>query len=213
MSSRNTEREFSPGTYYHIYTRGVNRRKIFKDTQDYNMFIRYLKLYLLPIELLKKLAMQDIRINKFIHTNLSKEVELNCFALMPNHFHLLVRLKEPKGIESLMRRILTGYAMYFNQKNKRVGHLFENRYKSVAVLTDDYLLYLTRYIHRNPLKSKTARPEFTSMPYYSEKEASWINPESILEHFSSTNPILSYKTFVEEKENEFDLGNLTLEDE
>lgn len=213
MSSRNTEREFSPGTYYHIYTRGVNRRKIFKDTQDYNMFIRYLKLYLLPIELLKKLAMQDIRINKFIQTNLSKEVELNCFALMPNHFHLLVRLKEPKGIESLMRRILTGYAMYFNQKNKRVGHLFENRYKSVAVLTDDYLLYLTRYIHRNPLKSKTARLEFTSMPYYSEKEASWINPESILEHFSSTNPILSYKTFVEEKENEFDLGNLTLEDE
>lgn len=145
--------------------------------------------------------------------NLSNDVELNCYAVMPNHFHLLVKLKTPKGIENLMRRILTGYAMYFNQKYRRVGHLFEGRYKAAAVLTDEYLTYVTRYIHRNPLNSKKAKTEYTSLPYYvGEKKANWIKPDVILEYFNANNPKLSYQGFVEDDLNDFDLGSLTLEE-
>lgn len=213
MPSRNIIKNYIPNYYYHLYTRGVNKRRIFNDEQDCAMFLRYLKLYLLPIEILKKLSITDIRVNKFIKNNLSNQVELTCFALMPNHFHLLVKLKEEKGIEKLMRRILTGYVMYFNQKYKRVGPLFQSRYKAAVVINDEYLTYLTRYIHRNPLKVKQLNPfEHTSYPYFiGEKRARWIHPDNILKYFSSNNPNLSYENFVEDGRYSSDLGGLALE--
>ena len=214
MPSRNSLKTYLPDYYYHLYTRGVNKRKIFKDETDCVVFLRYLKLYLSPIEELKKMSVKDLRINKFIKNNLSEVIDLTCFALMPNHIHLLAKLHSARGAELLMRRVLTAYAMYFNSKYKRVGHLFQSRYKAVVVLNDEYLTYLTRYIHRNPLK--LAEPnfflKFTSYPYYLKKQyASWIKPEEILTYFSSNNPSLSYRSFVEEKANEFDLSELTLE--
>ena len=213
MPSKNIVKNYFSNTYYHLYTRGVNKRKIFKDEQDYAMFIRYLKLYLTPIKILKKTSFLDLRIDKFIRNNLSEDVDLACFALMPNHIHLLVKLKKQKGIEKLMRRILTGYAMYFNQKYKRVGPLFQSRYKATAVLSDQHLTYLTRYIHRNPIKIKRTNPfEYTSYScYLGEKEANWIRPNDILGYFSNNNPILSYESFVEDGRYGFELGDLTLE--
>lgn len=213
MPSKNIIKNYFPDFYYHLYSRGVNKRKIFKDEQDYATFLRYLKLYLLPIETIKKLSSHDMHINKFIKNNLSNQVDLICFALMPNHFHLLIKLKEKKGIEKLMRQMLTGYVMYFNQKYKRVGPLFQSRYKAAAVLNDEYLTYLTRYIHRNPLKIKRQNPfEYTSYSYFiGEKRAEWINPESILEYFSSNNPDLAYKNFVKDGRYGSDLGDLSLE--
>ena len=111
-----------------------------------------------------------------------------------------------------MRRVLTGYAMYFNKKYKRVGHLYEGRYKAVAVLSDEYLLYVTRYIHRNPLKLKAEKQQFTSISYFlGDKKANWIKPDEILHYFNDSNPNLSYKSFVEDDKNEVELENLTLE--
>lgn len=213
MPSRNILKNYVPDTYYHLYTRGVNKRVIFKGDQDYSMFLRYLKLYLLPVEILKKLSASEIRINKFIRNNVSSQVELVAFALMPNHFHLLVRLKEVKGVENLMRRMLTGYSMYFNQKYKRIGPLFQSRYKAATVLSDEYLIYLTRYIHRNPLKLGRSDPyEYTSFPYYIKtRRASWIHPDAILENFSSRDPNLSYERYVHDGKYYADLGDLTLE--
>lgn len=214
MPSKNVVRTYIPGFYYHLYTRGVNKRKIFKDEQDYLTFIRYLKLYLLPIEILKKITSLDLRINKFIKNNVSDEIELVSFALMPNHIHLLIKLRTQKGVEKFMHRILIAYVMYFNQKYKRVGTLFQSRYKAVPVLNDDYLIYLTRYIHKNPLKIKPNNPfEFTSMPYFiGERKANWIKPNEILDHFSETNPLLSYKAFVENPSNSIDIAEITLEE-
>lgn len=214
MPSKNLIKTYLPDYYYHLYTRGVNKRKIFMDENDCVVFLRYLKLYLSPIEELKKMSDLDLRITKFIRNNLSEDIDLSCFALMPNHIHLLVKLHSIKGAELLMRRVLTAYAMYFNSKYKRVGHLFQSRYKAAVVLSDEYLLYLTRYIHRNPVKLSEPAffPKFTSYPYYlREKRASWIKPQEILTYFNEENANLSYKSFMEDSANEIPLGELTLE--
>jgi REP element-mobilizing transposase RayT len=73
------------------------------------------------------------------------------WALMPNHFHLLVRTGT-RPLAQSMKRLLTGYVVNFNRRHKRYGHLFQNRYKSIVVEEDPYLLELTRYIHLNPLR-------------------------------------------------------------
>lgn len=117
------------GLVYHVICRGIERREIFSDNADYCHFL----------DRLSKLA-DD------------KNFQIYAFALMPNHFHLLLRpLKMSLAI--LMRRLLTSYALYFNRRHKRNGHLFQNRYKSFIVEEERYLLELIRYIHLNPLRA------------------------------------------------------------
>lgn len=81
-------------------------------------------------------------------------VQVYAWALMPNHFHLLLRTgRQP--LATSMRRLLTGFAVNFNRRHKRYGHLFQNRYKSIICEEEAYLLELTRYIHLNPLRAGT----------------------------------------------------------
>jgi len=110
--------------------RGIERRKIFLDQMDYEDFIQRLAT-LLP------------------------EMETACYAwaLMPNHAHFLFRTGSVP-LARLMRRLLTGYALSFNRRHKRHGHLFQNRYKSIICQEDAYLRELVRYIHLNPLRAR-----------------------------------------------------------
>jgi len=116
----------APGALHHIIVRGIERRKIFKDDTD-------------RINFLDRLC------------KVLSETGTKCFAwaLIPNHFHLLLRTG-PGGLASLMRRLLTGYAVSFNRRHKRHGQLFQNRYKSFICQEDAYLKELVRYIHLNP---------------------------------------------------------------
>ncbi len=119
------------GGIYHLYTRGIERKEIFKDNKDREEF-------------LSRLA------------DALDKTKSACYAwaLMPNHIHLMVRT----GLGSLSdiaRRLLTGYAIYFNARHKRRGYLYQNRYKSILCQEDVYFQELVRYIHLNPLKSKT----------------------------------------------------------
>ncbi|MDZ7696654.1 MAG: transposase [Deltaproteobacteria bacterium] len=84
-----------------------------------------------------------------------KETQTQCYAwaLIPNHFHLLLRTG-PTELSKVMRRLMTGYAVTFNKRHKRSGHLFQNRYKSIICEEDPYLLELVRYVHLNPLRAK-----------------------------------------------------------
>ena len=118
----------APGVLHHIIIRGIERRKIFRDDKDRDNFIDRLSV-LLP------------------------ETQTACYAwaFIPNHAHFLFR-SGIAGISTLMRRLLTGYAIYFNRRHKRTGHLFENRYKSILCEEDRYLLALIRYIHLNPIR-------------------------------------------------------------
>lgn len=125
---------------------------------------------------------------------------------MPNHFYLQVKQYNKEGIEKLMRRVLTSYVQYFNRKYQRKGPLFESTYKAVSVVTDQQHVYLSSYIHRNPIRltrSKFDFIQFSSYPYYLGKYmAEWVKTKEILSFFQVTKNLdrpgpLSYQSFVE----------------
>lgn len=204
MPSRNIVKSYVGGGYYHIYNRGVEKRDIIKDESDCRIFLHYIMLYLSPFEEILKKYPNNIRLMRFARLNLSDEVDLLCFSLMPNHFHFLVKQKNKDGIIKFMRRLMTSYVIYFNKRYDRVGTLFQGRYKGIIVDKDEYLLHLTRYIHLNPceLNSNIDFNKFSSYKYYKGmKNASWIKPKEILDYFSLKSneyKITSYKSFVED---------------
>ena len=119
----------SPGAIHHIICRGIERRKIFWDDIDRDSFLSRLG------DVLQKTC-----------------TPCYAWALIPNHFHLLLQTGMVP-IASVMRRLLTGYAVQFNRRHNRVGHLFYNRYKSILCQKEPYLLELVRYIHLNPIRA------------------------------------------------------------
>jgi REP element-mobilizing transposase RayT len=122
----------APGALQHVFCRGIERRKIYRDDADREDFLARLETIL-------------------------SESQTPCYAwaLMPNHFHLLLRTGN-SPIARVMSRLLSGYAGRFNRRHGRAGHLFQNRYKSILCQDDPYLLELVRYIHLNPLRRRQA---------------------------------------------------------
>jgi len=159
-----------PGLLQHVIVRGVERREIFVDDHDRSRFLERL-------------------------SGLLGETETRCYAwaLIPNHFHLLL-LPTRFELAVLMRRLLTGYAVTFNLIHQRVGHLFQNRYKSVVCDKENYLLELVRYIHLNPIRSGLVRTleELYQYPWsghsvligYRTLEGQVV--DEVLEHFGRT---------------------------
>ncbi len=133
----------APGALHHIIVRGIERKPIFRDSQDYHNFL--------------------LRLGKVF-----EDTETPCFAwaLMPNHLHLLLRTGYVP-ISTVMRRLLTGYAQQFNRRHRRHGQLFQNRFKSILCEEDPYLLELVRYIHLNPIRAKIVEDlkSLKSFPY------------------------------------------------
>jgi REP element-mobilizing transposase RayT/DNA-binding transcriptional ArsR family regulator len=127
-------RDDAPGVVHHLMVRGIERRSIFSDDADRE-------------ELLRRLS------------HLILELGFRCFAwaLLPNHFHLVVRSGSVR-VSRLMARLGTGYARYFNERHGRVGHLFQNRFRSRRVIDDDDLTGLVLYVCRNPLEAGLAGP-------------------------------------------------------
>lgn len=179
MPGKNVIKQYVENGYYHIYNRGVEKRTIYQDDKDYKVFLFYLKTYLSPPN-----SSPD-KINSLDQINLSQQIKLLAFCLMPNHFHLLVWQKTKDAIEKLMRRIGTKYVMYFNKRYKRIGALFQNTYKAVLIKTDEQLLHLSRYIHLNPIKDTPLQGSILVNSYSSYKvylgkqKINWIYPEEI----------------------------------
>lgn len=119
----------APGVLHHVIGRGIEGRDIFRQNRDYEDFIA--------------------RISRLVPQSKS---QMYAWVLMPNHFHLLMRTGVVL-LASVMRRLMTGYAVNFNRRYQRLGHLFQNRYKSIVCADEPYLLELVRYIHLNPLRA------------------------------------------------------------
>lgn len=103
---------------------------------------------------------------------------------MPNHYHLLLYLKEKEGVEHLMRSVMTAYSRYFNTRYDRFGTLFESHFLASRITSDEYLFHVSQYIHLNPLdiKHTPATYNFSSVGYFvGEKKAEWLHPEHIVE--------------------------------
>src|SRR3989344_4633956 len=159
MPARNVIKHYVPEYYYHIYNRGVEKRKIFLDKQDYFVFKNYLQRSLDPGLKILPAGFNNIH-------NISDKIELVAYCLMPNHFHFMFKLHSQDGITKLLRMLLTSYVMYFNKKYERNGALFQGKPKGILIESESHLLHLTRYIHQNPeelLKSTSVRGyEFSS---------------------------------------------------
>jgi putative transposase len=136
---------FVTGEYYHLYTRGIEKRIIFLDAQDYDYFI-----FLMHVCNTKKSIRMKALGEKFERGETI--VDIGTYCLMPNHVHILAYEKIEKGISTYMLKLLTAYSMYFNLKYKRTGRLYESTFKSSHAGDDRYLKYLYAYIHLNPAK-------------------------------------------------------------
>jgi len=173
-----------PGALHHIMVRGINKSTIFNDDQDRTKFLE--------------------RLEKNI-------VEARCsiyaWVLMTNHVHLLFK-SGGKDISTVMRRLLTWYAMYYNRRYKRTGHLFENRYKSILCDEDNYLLALIRYIHLNPIRARmaTTLEELDRYPWsghsvvMNKRDCSWMDTDYVLLQFNDTKRKArnAYRQFIQE---------------
>jgi len=153
MPSKNSVKKYVAGGVYHVYNRGVDKRDIFLDEADYSFFLFLFKTYLKvpkddgkgfnPFQMPRKNSV--IKRGAFI-----ERVDLLVFALMPNHYHLLIKINDETALTDFMKSVMTIYVMYFNKKYKREGSLFQGVYKAILVENNEYLIHLSRYIHLNP---------------------------------------------------------------
>lgn len=188
MPSRNVVKADIPNTFYHVYARGHGRMVIFREDQDYKVFFNLIKRYLNT-----KIENDPYGIP---YTNLHGRIELTCYCLMPNHFHMLLYQINEHAMPRLMRGIMTSYSRYFNKKYDLSGALFETTYKASIVTLDNYLIHISRYIHINPKNWHTYN--YSSLPFYlGQKPPAWLQPKRITGLFSSSN---EYEIFLADYE-------------
>jgi len=170
------------GAYYHVTSRGDERKEIFRTVADRQRFMEYL-------------SSATTRYGAVIH----------CYCMMGNHYHLL--LQTPHGnLSQIMRHINGAYTTYYNVKRHHAGHLFQGRYKAIVVEADQYALELSRYVHLNPVRSgMVASPEDYRWSSYSsyagiEQPPPWLDPNFVLEMFGTDSLVRQqrYREFVED---------------
>jgi putative transposase len=141
--------DISVGENYHVYNRGVEKRKIFTNKGEYERFLRLLFLCNSTVSVkydrVKNALLKDIDRGEPL-------VAIGAYTLMPNHFHILLQEIIEGGISAFMEKLTTAYAMFFNKSHGRVGSLFQGPYKAEHANNDEYLKYLYSYIHLNPMK-------------------------------------------------------------
>ncbi|MCX6704732.1 MAG: transposase [Candidatus Woesebacteria bacterium] len=227
MPARNSRKIYADGGIYHIYNRGVEKRVIFDDDQDYKVFLKNLKEYLSPIPKIEKETKFVVRNQPYTGVkrqpkNYYGQIELLAYGLVPNHFHLIIKVDKGVALKKFMHSVSTRYSMYFNKRYERVGSLFQSRYKAVLVKEENYLLHLSRYIHLNPrgLFQKLSDAYSSYGEYLGLRKTDWIKPNIILSYFNQEvltdfKKINTYKKFVEEYKTDSEniLDNITLDEE
>jgi REP element-mobilizing transposase RayT len=167
MPSRHITKESLPDGIYHLFNRGVERREIFLDQHDYRRF---------------KLQLEQA-------LQAEPAISLWAFCLMPNHFHLLVHQADEQRLGLFMQRLITAYVMYFNKRHKRVGPLFQGKYKAVRIIGPGQLMETSRYIHLNPERAGIGwrQHQHSSITHYLEPnlriDAGQVDPWPVLKLF------------------------------
>lgn len=136
------------GEYYHVFSRGTDRRLTYYDDDDRERFVRGMIVFNTTDRKPRELRYVRVRPER----SLRPLVRVMSYALMPNHHHFLVEQVVEGGLALFMQRLGAGYACYFNRRHNRTGCLWESEYKAVRIETDAQLLHISRYIHLNPLK-------------------------------------------------------------
>ncbi len=187
------------GQIYHVYNRGVEKRRIFEDRRGYKRFLQIIQYY--------QLEGPKPKFSNFIKYKLSnpdsnkKIVDIISYCLMPNHFHLLIKQLKDGGISEFIRKISDSYTKYYNIKYDRVGALLQGPFKAVLIENDEQLIHVSRYIHLNPLASFLVKNlnqyEWSSYIEFLDKTSSGISAkEEVLSFFKSPQ---DYKRFMQDQ--------------
>ncbi len=202
--------EFAPNEHYHLCVRGNNKQAIFHSRADRARML-FLILHLQSNESFQNISRPvwwylrsgNWRIDKQLLEDIvaNRYVALEAFAFMNNHLHLAVREEQEKGIVRYMQRVLNAYAKYLNTKYEMVGHVFQGPYRAVHIEDNDQLLYLSTYIHRNPLElpgmiGKEHQYEWSSYQDYigENRFGDLLDRSLVLEQFLSAR---EYREFVD----------------
>lgn len=200
----------APEEIYHVFNRGVNKQSVFFEDAD------YVRMLLLVMVLQSVEAFHNI--NRYIKNFIkrgdfmfsddiiekilkNRTVELISFACMPNHFHLIVKELEEGGLSKYLQRIEIAYTKYFNIKYRRSGYLFQGPFQSIHIATNEQLLHLSAYIHKNPVKisawkNKESEYPWSSYKYYLDDKNNkngLLALEIVLDQFKNS---AEYKDFV-----------------
>lgn len=200
--------EFANEEHYHIFNRGVDKREVFLDASYYQRF-------LLSMDLLNdthdglmiewrdyKKSNPKAKLSDFLEPRSRKRdplVELVAYCLNPNHYHIILKQVEEKGIERFMHKLGLSYTLYFNKRNKRTGALFQGNFKATHIDSNEYLLYLSAYVNENNFihgYNKRSTWPYSSLPgYLSKKDDKLVNKDIISGQFKNTR---EYKEFLDE---------------
>lgn len=160
--------DFTVGEFYHIYTRGVEKRVVFESDADKDRFL----LILLLCNSKERVEMRNIK-QKYQGEPLVKVYELEkptetlvdivCYALMPNHIHLILYEHAEGGISKFMLKLMTAYSMYFNKKNERSGPLFTRPFRAKHIDSDEYFRWVFAYVLLNPLELYAPKSAFNDL--------------------------------------------------
>ena len=188
---------FANGEFYHIFNRGVDKRNIFLEKDDFARFLLGMEVFntAKPIgsiyehSFLKKdaLGSRDAK---------SRLVDIVCYCLNPNHYHFTLEQLVDDGVSSYMGRLSGGFAQYFNRKYKRSGALFESRYKSTHVVSNEQLLHTSAYINLNDRVHGLRRGASVSSwhEYLTDLPSGLCKKDIILKQFKN---IAEYRDFAE----------------
>ncbi len=206
--------ELAQGEYYHVFNRGTDRRDIFQDTEDFQRFFQSMEefnsvepigsIYESSFNKISKVPQLGHPMSKLRDCSRNKEklVEFVAYCVNPNHFHFILEQITERGIEKFMQRFGNGYTKYFNGKYKRSGVLFQGKYKSIHVATNEYLLRLSAYVNLND--------RVHNIPQLGHRmsKSSWdeyVIGENAVNHFCKKDIVLEqfnsphvYKEFAEE---------------
>lgn len=228
MPSKYLKRVNKKNAHFHIFNRGISGNIIFKDQEDYAVFLGYLQDYLSPPahpDILKKeFTVKGRKYKGIPHRtkNYSDKIILLAYSLHPNHFHILVQQKTKGYLEKFMRSLTTRFSMYYNKKHHRTGSLFDGPYKSVHIDDLSSLLCLTHHFHRvlEDVNTDMDMGYSSYEDYSGTRNTLWVKPDTIISYFNNSDNktfkvLGNYRNYIEnyelEKSEQENLKNIILE--
>jgi len=191
--------------YYHIYNRSINKIPVFNNRRDCQRFIDLIDYYQFlnrpsSFSVFKKKNMEArAGILAKLYRENQKLVIINCYCVMPNHFHFLLQQKVDKGVITFIANLQNSYAKYFNIKSQRSGFLFQGRFQAVLIEDNNQLLHLSRYIHLNPFSSSVVEKKddlinypWSSLGGYLSNRSTFYEKELILSQYQNTKEYLHF---------------------
>ncbi len=181
MPPRHSIKNYQTFSLYHIVNRGIDKRDIFQDDEDYWKFLDIVRSRLLS-------KPKDPDNPKSVSEEIYGKIELVAYCLMPNHFHLIIFQKSQRAMEKFMRSISTAYAMYFNKKYGKSGRLMQGIYKAKKIDSREYFLKATRYVHRNPIDISENIEKYKWSSYRSylmRKDITFLAKSHLLKEFGN----------------------------